>query len=479
VSAAGGAATKEPAIHVANLAKVFKIYRSPRDILIESLTHRQRHSEWWALRDVSFDVQHGEVVGIIGRNGAGKSTLLKILAGTLDSTSGGVMVNGRVTAILELGSGFHAEYSGRENIYMGGFCLGMSREEVESKIEGIIAFSELREFIDHPFRTYSTGMQARLTFSTAISVDPDILIVDEALSVGDAKFQLKCFRRIMDLKERGKTILLVSHDTGTITTFCDHAILLERGHVREQGSPREMTLAYRRLLFGPEPVSPVPPGATGGTEEEDDAGGIETSPPGPATVSDETEARVVAPHGSSDSPPDAEQPAVGEVERPRPAAIPALTNPSLLEGAVRDGDGSVHIMDFGIVDAEGNRVDVLESGASYSLFMRYRPASDAPLSCGFILSDSKGTVVWGVTTMSQGISSGNLGKGQSVLCRADLSMWLAAGYYVLGLGIAHRDTGVRAEYIEDAMHLKVEGPGGIFTNSLVNLDTTFSLRAGE
>jgi ABC-type polysaccharide/polyol phosphate transport system ATPase subunit len=237
------------AIRVSSLSKMFKIYARPADMFWELCTGKPRYKPFWALKNVSLEVGRGQVVGIMGRNGAGKSTLLKIITGTLDYTAGGVAVQGRVSSILELGTGFHSEYSGRENIYLGGLMVGLSREEILDKMDWIIRFSELEDFIDQPFKTYSTGMQARLTFSTAVCVDPDILIIDEALSVGDAKFQRKSFGKIEEFRNVGRTILLVSHDSNTISTFCDHAVLLEGGQIADQGEPQRISKVYYKMLF--------------------------------------------------------------------------------------------------------------------------------------------------------------------------------------------------------------------------------------
>jgi ABC-type polysaccharide/polyol phosphate transport system ATPase subunit len=239
----------ETAIRVDNLSKMFKMYSRPADMFWELLTGRQSYRPFWALRDISFEVCRGQVVGIMGRNGAGKSTLLKIITGTLDHTGGSISVTGRISSILELGTGFHGEYSGRENIYLGGLMVGLSREEIMGKMDWVIEFSELEDFIDQPFKTYSTGMQARLTFSTAVCIDPDILIIDEALSVGDAKFQRKSFGKIEEFRKEGRTILLVSHNANTINSFCDHAILLEGGRIFDQGEPHRISQVYYKLLF--------------------------------------------------------------------------------------------------------------------------------------------------------------------------------------------------------------------------------------
>ncbi len=417
----------EPAIRVRNLSKVFRVYHRPTDLARELLTGRSHHRDFWGLRDVSFEIGHGEVLGFVGRNGAGKSTLLKILTGVLDITSGEVEVNGKVSAILELGTGFNAEFSGRENVFLGGLCMGMTRKEIDEKLDGIVEFSELRGFIDQPFKTYSSGMKSRLTFAVAISVDPEILIVDEALSVGDARFQRKCFAKIDEFKQRGKTILMVSHDANTITSFCTRAILLERGELRGDGHPGEITKQYLDILFGR------------GSGDE----GLE---PGAA------------------------------VSIPRPRAGTRGFQPAH-PGEVRIGSQHAEIIDFGILDAAGNRVTVLQSGKRYTIFQHVLFHEEVPsLSSGFLVRNAKGVDLFGISNLTVGMPLSPPPPGEVLETRLDVTMWLAAGDYFLTFGAARID-GPQYDLRNDALQFTVIGTPELFTTSLVNLAPRFSARA--
>ena len=249
---AGNISRDEIAISVDHISKIYKLYDRNRDRLKEALhigknIHCRQH---YALDDVSFDVYKGETVGIIGTNGSGKSTILKIITGVLSPTAGNLNISGRISALLELGAGFNMEFTGIENIYLNGTMLGFSEKEIDDKLESILEFADIGDFVYQKVKTYSSGMFVRLAFAVAINIDPEILIVDEALSVGDVFFQNKCYRKFEDFKKQGKTILFVSHDLGSISKYCDRVILLEKGHKIGEGEPKEIIDMYKKVLVG-------------------------------------------------------------------------------------------------------------------------------------------------------------------------------------------------------------------------------------
>lgn len=241
------------AIKVEDLNKCYHIYDRPRDRLMQMLMRGRRkyYREFWATKNVSFEIKKGETVGIVGKNGSGKSTLLQMICGTLNQTSGQITTNGRIAALLELGSGFNPEFTGSENVYLNAAILGLSRDEIDARYESILEFADIGSFIDQPVKNYSSGMLVRLAFSVAINVDPEILIIDEALSVGDELFQRKCFARIEKIKSQGSTILFVSHAGGTIVELCDRAILIDSGELLTSGIPKSVVSQYQKLLYAP------------------------------------------------------------------------------------------------------------------------------------------------------------------------------------------------------------------------------------
>lgn len=256
--------SSDVSIKVENISKCFQIYDHPRDRLKQMLVPRFRrkfglptrdyYREFWALKDISFDVKRGETVGIIGRNGTGKSTLLQIVCGTLSPTMGSVKTEGRIAALLELGSGFNPDFTGRENVYLNGILLGLSKEQIDDSLDEILAFAEIGDFIDQPIKNYSSGMVVRLAFAVQATIIPEIFIVDEALAVGDEKFQRKCFARLEYLKSQGSSILFVSHSPSTILELCDRTLLLERGERLLYCPANEAIRAYQKLIYAPEDI---------------------------------------------------------------------------------------------------------------------------------------------------------------------------------------------------------------------------------
>jgi ABC-type polysaccharide/polyol phosphate transport system ATPase subunit len=400
-----------PSIVATGLSKSFRVYASPKDMLLELVTRRPRHSEFPALTDVSFEIEPGEIVGVIGRNGAGKSTLLKLLARTLEPTSGSSTVRGRVSAILELGTGFHPDYSGRENALLGAICLGMSRREARARLDAIIAFAELGEFIDRPFRTYSSGMQARLTFATAVAATPDVLIVDEALAVGDARFQRKCFAHLERLRALGTTILLVSHDTNALVQLCSRAIWVERGRVRADGGAKEVSERYLREL-----LSAAPDAANGAADDAGAEGGLR--------------------YGS---------------------------------GAARIE--TVELLDEG---GSAARTLAIRRPYRFRATVRaIEPLDD--LHVGFALRTVRGVEVFGVNPRPQRVDPVRLAAGELAVAEVAFVNHLAPGDYFLtvgawGLGAdAHHDRRV------DVLQVGVTGDAGALPQSLVDLEATYSI----
>lgn len=242
---------RQPAIQVSNLKKVYKLYDKPSDRFKEAFgLAKNKHKEHYALNGINLEIFQGETVGIIGTNGSGKSTILKIITGVLNPTEGEVKVNGRISALLELGAGFNMEYNGIENVYLNGTMMGFSQKEIDQKLPEILKFADIGDYVYQPVKTYSSGMFVRLAFAVAINIEPEILIVDEALSVGDVFFQAKCYHKFEEFKKQGKTIVFVSHDLSSISKYCDRVYLLNQGNLLGEGKPKEMIDAFKQVLVG-------------------------------------------------------------------------------------------------------------------------------------------------------------------------------------------------------------------------------------
>lgn len=330
-------------IDVQDVGKVFPVYEKPHHRLLQMLTPRSRKKKWFrefqALKGVSFQVRRGETVGIVGRNGSGKSTLLQIICGTLTASSGTVVTQGRIAALLELGAGFNMEFTGRENVYMNGTLLGLTREQVHARFDEIAAFADIGEFIEQPVKSYSSGMFIRLAFAVAIHVEPDILIVDEALSVGDEAFQRKCFARIERLRDQGATIVFVSHSAGTVLELCNRAVLLDRGDLLASGKPKDVVALYQKMLYAsPERAAQLRAACLAGMNG---AGEVEEAGSQPVASA---------------------RPGAGQMDQEGAAHFdPGLVSRSVL----RYESHGARIEDPHIQTTSGRRVNVLRPGAEY------------------------------------------------------------------------------------------------------------------
>lgn len=376
-------------IEIKNISKIYNLYNKPSDRLKEALFSRKsRHTEFAALNDVSFNVNKGEILGIIGKNGSGKSTILKIITSVLTPTSGECIVKGKIAALLELGAGFNMEYTGIENIYLNGQMIGFSKDEMDKKLQDIIDFADIGEHIYQPVKTYSSGMFARLAFSVAISVDPDILIVDEALSVGDVFFQNKCYRRFEEFRERGKTILFVTHDMGSVIRYCNRCVLLNAGKKVAEGKPQEMVDLYKRIMVGQWNEN---------EESSEEASSIQSS----------------------------------NVKNDQLWKDQISTNPDVEVY----GDGRADIIDFGIFSDTGDIGNNVYKGDYYSVKMKVRINEDNlnPIFA-FKLRDIKGTELTGTNTMLEDIDTSQCKKGDIVTITFRQKQYLQPGQYLVSFG---------------------------------------------
>lgn len=379
--------TEKIAIQVTDLEKVYRLYDKPSDRMKEALglSRKKSYKEHHALDKVNLTVYQGETVGIIGTNGSGKSTILKIITGVLNPSAGKVQVNGRISALLELGAGFNMEYNGIENIYLNGTMIGFSEKEIAEKLQSILDFADIGDYVNQPVKTYSSGMFVRLAFAVAINIEPEILIVDEALSVGDVFFQAKCYHKFEEFKKMGKTIIFVSHDLSSISKYCDRVVLLNQGVKLGEGAPKEMIDAYKRVLVGQYEVG-----------EED----------GENLLNDR--------------------------ELTDAAAAKAGLNPKLLEY----GTKAALITEYYITDNAGTRTTAVIKGQEFTIHMKVEFTQDVPAPIfAFTVKNIRGTEITGTNTMFEKTFLESVSAGMTKEVTFRQSMSLQGGEYLLSLGV--------------------------------------------
>lgn len=389
----------EKAVEVKNLTKIYELYNRPIDRLKEgiSITRKCYHRDFYALNDISFDVEKGESFGIIGVNGSGKSTLLKIITGVLSKTKGEVIVNGKIAALLELGAGFNMDYTGIENIYMNGTMMGFSKKEMDAKLEKIIEFADIGDFINQPVKQYSSGMFVRLAFALSIAVEPEILIVDEALSVGDVFFQTKCYKRMDELKAKGTTIIMVTHDLGAVIKYCDRTLVLNSGKQIAIGTPHEMVDLYKKILAGQ-----VPNINDYNTTEDVEANintiGVKADTVGESSTSPLKDSMSINPHADT------------------------------------YGDKKAEFIDFGVLDEKGNPATVIVKGECFTIREKIKINEEVknPIFT-WTLKDKRGTDLTGTNTMLEKIDTGIGEKGRVYDVSFTQKMRLQGGEYLLSM----------------------------------------------
>lgn len=387
----------EVAIRVDDVSKLYKLYDKPSDRLKESLglTRKKLYKEHYALHNVSFDVKRGETVGIIGTNGSGKSTILKIITGVLNPSGGHVEIDGRISALLELGAGFNMEYTGIENIYLNGTMIGFSREEIDAKMQDILDFADIGDFVHQPVKTYSSGMFVRLAFAVAINIEPEILIVDEALSVGDVFFQAKCYKKFEDFKKMGKTILFVSHDLGSISKYCDRVVLLNRGKKLAEGTPKEMVSMYKRIMVNQDKAEEI-------AAHQMDMSSLEED--------DEKEIKEAACEGQWKKHYN--------------------LNPDVDEY----GNGAAEIEDFAIIDENGNYTNAIVKGTRFRLKSKVKFKQDIhdPIFT-YTFKNIQGVAITGTNTMYEKKDVPLAKEGETYVATFEQDMFLQGGEYLLSM----------------------------------------------
>lgn len=427
---------QEKVIEIKDVTKTYKLYNKPSDRLREnfSITHKNYHRDHDALQGISLDVYKGECVGIIGTNGSGKSTLLKIVTGVVAPTSGTLEIQGKISALLELGAGFNQEYTGIENIYLNGTMVGFTKEEMDGKLQSIIDFADIGEFINQPVKTYSSGMFARLAFAVAINVDPDILIVDEALSVGDIFFQSKCYQKFMDLKEAGKTILFVSHDLGSIIKYCDRSLLIHHGKQIAVGKSSEIVDIYKKILVNQFDEKDVEKLLNKENPEEND--------------------------NKENSEHEDAADEINETENLQTNELDGIWKNQMLNNsnAVTYGNGVADIIDYAIIDEKGKLNFSISKGSNFSIRMKIQFYQDVKQPIfAYTLKDVKGTEITGTNTMLEKQTIDQVKAGEIVTVNFDQNMCLQSGNYLLALGCTGFENGNFTVYsrLYDVCNLQV------------------------
>ena len=410
------------AIQVEDVTKIYRLYEKPIDRLKEtvSVTHKNYHRDFYALNGISFQVKKGETVGIIGTNGSGKSTILKIITGVLTPTTGTVKVDGKISALLELGAGFNMDYTGIENVYMNGTMMGYTRKEMDAKLQDILDFAEIGDFVYQPVKTYSSGMFVRLAFALAINVEPEILIVDEALSVGDVFFQSKCYRRMEEIRKSGTTILMVTHDMGSIIKYCDRVVLLNRGEFIAEGKPGRVVDMYKKILAG----------KLEALKEE-------------LRLEEERKNADIGPESIELSDFSGGMDLGGSGDKEALMRDKLTINPDRTEY----GDGRAEIYDLGLLDERGNVTNLLLKGEMFTIRERipFHAALEAPIFT-YTIKDKKGTELTGTNTLYEGADIKPVKAGDSYTVEFTQKMNLQGGEYLLSMSCTGFEQGEHVVY---------------------------------